>query len=129
MRDKKKGENSGILSGAVALGALAVGLHALGSGSRRSRGPMAEAETSPQPTSLATAQENKGTPFDTQRKDGVYTILLAGNDDGTGNTDTIMVGKIDTVRHTIDFVSIPRDTIINVEWDNRKLNSVYWGTP
>ena len=39
-----------------------------------------------------------------------------------------MVGKIDTVRHTIDFVSIPRDTIINVEWDNRKLNSVYWGS-
>ena len=39
-----------------------------------------------------------------------------------------MVGKIDTVRHTMDFVSIPRDTIINVEWDNRKLNSVYWGS-
>ena len=28
----------------------------------------------------------------------------------------------------MDFVSIPRDTIINVEWDNRKLNSVYWGS-
>ena len=87
-----------------------------------------ETESSPQPTALTAAQEDKGTPFDTQRKDGVYTILLAGNDDGTGNTDTIMVGKIDTVRHTIDFVSIPRDTIINVEWDNRKLNSVYWAS-
>ncbi len=87
-----------------------------------------ETEASPQPTSLSSAQEDRGTPFDTQRKDGVYTILLAGNDDGTGNTDTIMVGKIDTVRHTIDFVSIPRDTIINVEWDNRKLNSVYWAS-
>ena len=89
---------------------------------------VAEPEASPQATARTTAQEDKGTPFDTQRKDGVYTILLAGNDDGTGNTDTIMVGKIDTVRHTMDFVSIPRDTIINVEWDNRKLNSVYWGS-
>lgn len=132
MRDKKKVlKIAGISLGAVALtAALAVGGYMLWE-----RAPeiepgsiVAEAETSPQPTSLATAQEDKGTPFDTQRKDGVYTILLAGNDDGTGNTDTIMVGKIDTVRHTIDFVSIPRDTIINVEWDNRKLNSVYWGS-
>lgn len=69
----------------------------------------------------------KGLPFDTKRKDGVYTLLLVGNDDGTGNTDTIMVGKIDTVRHSMNFVSIPRDTIINVDWSVRKLNSVYWG--
>lgn len=132
MRDKKKVlKIAGISLGAVALtAALAVGGYMLWERAPEIEpGPIvAEAEASPQPTSLATAQEDKGTPFDTQRKDGVYTILLAGNDDGTGNTDTIMVGKIDTVRHTIDFVSIPRDTIINVEWDNRKLNSVYWGS-
>ena len=132
MRDKKKVlKIAGISPGAVALtAALAVGGYMLWERAPEIEpGPIvAEAEASPQPTSLATAQEDKGTPFDTQRKDGVYTILLAGNDDGTGNTDTIMVGKIDTVRHTIDFVSIPRDTIINVEWDNRKLNSVYWGS-
>lgn len=74
-----------------------------------------------------TAKAEKGLPFDTQRKDGVYTLLLVGNDNGTGNTDTIMVGKLDTVRHTMNFVSIPRDTIINVDWSVRKLNSVYWG--
>ena len=71
--------------------------------------------------------EDEGLPFDTQRRDGIYTILLVGNDDGTGNTDTIMVGRLDTVRHTMDFVSIPRDTIINVDWQVRKLNGVYWG--
>ncbi len=132
MRDKKKIlKIAGISLGALALtAALVVGGYLLWE-----RAPeiepgaiVAEAEASPQATARTTAQEDKGTPFDTQRKDGVYTILLAGNDDGTGNTDTIMVGKIDTVRHTMDFVSIPRDTIINVEWDNRKLNSVYWGS-
>ena len=90
--------------------------------------PTAEAASPSPGTAGSKAGEDKGTPFDTQRKDGVYTFLLAGNDDGTGNTDTIMVGKLDTVRHKLDFVSIPRDTIINVEWDNRKLNSVYWGS-
>lgn len=132
MRDKKKAMKiAGISLGAVALtAALAVGGYMLWERAPEIEpGPVVlETESSPQPTALTAAQEDKGTPFDTQRKDGVYTILLAGNDDGTGNTDTIMVGKIDTVRHTIDFVSIPRDTIINVEWDNRKLNSVYWAS-
>lgn len=72
-------------------------------------------------------EQIKGIAFDTSRRDGVYTILLVGNDDGNGNTDTIMVGKIDTVRHSMNFVSIPRDTLINVDWPVRKLNSVYWG--
>ena len=76
----------------------------------------------------ATAEADNGLPFDTERADGVYTILLVGNDQGNGNTDTIMVGKIDTVQHKMDFVSIPRDTLINVNWDVRKINSVYWGS-
>lgn len=73
-------------------------------------------------------EEDAGLPFDTQRQDGVYTILLVGNDDGNGNTDTIMVGRIDTKQHKMDFVSIPRDTLINVDWAVRKINSVYWGS-
>ena len=70
---------------------------------------------------------DKGTAFETSRQDGVYTMLLVGNDDGTGNTDTIMLAKLDTVRHKADFVSIPRDTLINVDSPVRKINSVYWG--
>lgn len=132
MKDRKKlWKIAGIALGAVA---LVVGLMA-GAYMLWERAPAvqpvptAAAAASPSPTAVGTkAQEDRGTPFDTQRKDGVYTILLAGNDDGTGNTDTIMVGKLDTVRHKLDFVSIPRDTIINVEWDNRKLNGVYWGS-
>ena len=75
----------------------------------------------------STPDADRGTAFDTKRQDGVFTMLLVGNDDGTGNTDTIMVGKLDTVRHTADFVSIPRDTLINVDTPVRKINSVYWG--
>ena len=55
-------------------------------------------------------------------------MLLVGNDDGNGNTDTIIVGKIDTVQHKMDFVSIPRDTLVNISWNIRKINAVYWGT-
>ena len=83
-------------------------------------------DAAPAPTATPD-KTDRGVPFDTKRKDGVYTILLVGNDDGNGNTDTIMAGKIDAVRHTMSFVSIPRDTLINVDWNVRKLNSVYWG--
>ena len=75
----------------------------------------------------ATPEPDRGTAFDTSRQDGVYTVLVAGSDDGTGNTDVIMVGRLDTVEHTADVVSIPRDTLINVDTPIRKLNSVYWG--
>lgn len=69
----------------------------------------------------------EGTAVMTEREDGVYTILLVGNDQGNGNTDTIMVAKLDTLLHRINVVSIPRDTLINNAWIVRKLNSVYWG--
>lgn len=64
-------------------------------------------------------------PLNTERQDGVYTVLVAGLDVGGGNTDTIMVAKLDTVAHTLDVVSIPRDTLVNVSWWVKKVNSVY----
>ena len=74
--------------------------------------PPAETETpSPEPT----------------EEPGVYTLLLVGNDDGNGNTDTILLGRIDTGARRMDFVSIPRDTLINADWEVRKINAVYWG--
>ena len=68
-----------------------------------------------------------GEAIPTGRRDGVYTILLVGNDDGNGNTDTLILGRIDTKQHRMDFVSIPRDTLINEPWPVRKINAVYWG--
>ena len=88
----------------------------------------APAQVSAQPVKSDSGSDDTGTAFNTDRQDGVYTVLLVGNDDGNGNTDTIIVGKIDTVQHKMDFVSIPRDTLVNISWNIRKINAVYWGT-
>lgn len=61
------------------------------------------------------------------RKQGVYTVLLAGRDEASGCTDTILLGRLDTQRHSLDLVSIPRDTLVNLDWAVRKLNAVYAG--
>ena len=59
------------------------------------------------------------------RKDGVYTCLLAGTDDGNGCADTLMFGVFDTVNKTASLVSIPRDTLVNVKGKDYKINAVY----
>lgn len=103
--------------------------------------PAATAERKPAPAPGKTAEREisaaaetekpeelpAGEAIDTARKDGVYTVLLAGSDDGNGNTDAILLGRIDTKKHLMDFVSIPRDTLINVDWGVRRINAAYWG--
>ena len=79
----------------------------------------------PEPTPTPNPLESAVAPLN-EREDGVYTVLIVGEDKWTGNTDTILVGKIDTKAHKMDFVSLPRDTLINMDWDVRKLNSVYY---
>lgn len=60
------------------------------------------------------------------RKEDVYTFLLVGRDDGGGgNTDTIMVGCYDVKNGTLDVMSIYRDTLVDVPWEIKKINSVY----
>lgn len=58
------------------------------------------------------------------RKDGFYTILLMGQNYGL--TDVMMVAGFDTVNHTIEVVSIPRDTYCTVITGNvKKVNGAY----
>lgn len=59
------------------------------------------------------------------RREGVYTLLLAGRDRVGLNTDTIMAVQLDTKAGTINVVSIPRDTLVNVPWAIKKVNSIY----
>ena len=59
------------------------------------------------------------------RKDGVYTFLVAGTDQVSNNTDTIMIGSFDTVNHKLNIVSIPRDTLINIQHEVKKANAAY----
>lgn len=63
----------------------------------------------------------------TDRSDGVYTALLVGSDKASGCTDTIMVGRFDTKHRTVDVVSIPRDTLLNIGWVGtlKKINTIY----
>lgn len=62
------------------------------------------------------------------RKKGVWTFLIVGKDQGNGNTDTMLVGMLDTVNESLDVVSIPRDTLVNVSWGVKKVNSIYAST-
>ena len=59
------------------------------------------------------------------RKDGCYTFLIAGKDKAAGLTDTVLVGMMDAENHTLRFVSIPRDTAVNISWSPKKINQYY----
>ena len=55
-----------------------------------------------------------------------YTFLIMALDDNNGNTDTIMAATFDATNHTLEIVSIPRDTLANVSWSGiKKANSIY----
>ena len=54
-----------------------------------------------------------------------YTFLMLALDDGNGNTDVIMAATLDATNHTLNVVSIPRDTLTNVGWDNKRANAIY----
>lgn len=84
-----------------------------------------EATPSPTPEPTPTPVLDSAVAPENDRHDGVYTILLVGEDLWTGHTDTILVGKVDTNEHKMDFVSIPRDTLLNMDSDMRKINAVY----
>ena len=59
------------------------------------------------------------------RKEDVYTFLLIGTDASSSNTDTLMVVSYDVGNQKLNLMSIPRDTMVNVSWDIKKINSVY----
>lgn len=60
------------------------------------------------------------------RKDDFFTFLIIGRDTGGGgNTDTILLAAYDVPNQKLNVMSIPRDTMVNVPWDIKKINSVY----
>lgn len=69
-------------------------------------------------------KDNPNTTVD-GRKNGVYTFLVAGVDQVSDNTDTIMIGSFDTVNGKLNIASIPRDTLINIKHEVKKANSAY----
>ena len=70
-------------------------------------------------------RDNSTQEPESNRKDGFYTVLVCGTDDGNGGTDTIMLAAVDTEGQEINVVSIPRDTLVNEDWTVKKINSAY----
>ena len=64
---------------------------------------------------------------DGQRKSkDYYTVLILGRDTGGGgNTDTMLLASYDVTNQKATVMSIPRDTMVNVSWDIKRINSVY----
>ena len=60
------------------------------------------------------------------RKEDFYTFLVVGRDTGGGgNTDTILLAAYNVPDQKLNVMSIPRDTMVNVSWDIKRINSVY----
>ena len=61
-----------------------------------------------------------------RKSEDYYTILIMGRDTGGGgNTDTMLLASYDVTNQKATVMSIPRDTMVNVSWDVKKINSVY----
>ena len=65
------------------------------------------------------------TPEPAVRKEDVYTFTVLVLDQVSGNTDTILVGRLDAGEGRLDLVNIPRDTLVNVSWEAKKASTIY----
>ena len=60
------------------------------------------------------------------RKKDFYTFLVVGRDTGGGgNTDTILLAAYDIPNQKLNVMSIPRDTMVNIPYDIKRINAVY----
>jgi len=82
----------------------------------------APADDAAEPTAES-SPETEGTSDD--RDEDKYTFLVVGRDKEGGNTDTILIGCLDTENHTVNVVSIPRDTLVNTTCNVKKVNVLY----
>ena len=64
-------------------------------------------------TGETTGGEPNGADTLYDRKKGFYTVLVAGIDAFSNNTDVLMLASLDTENGKIEIVQIPRDTYIN----------------
>lgn len=81
----------------------------------------AEAGTADQTSADAAAPEVTG-----ERKSAdIYTVLIAGQAGPYSNTDAILLASYDVTGQQMTVLNIPRDTMVNVPWDIKKIGSVY----
>ena len=83
--------------------------------------PPSEPQTEGEVTDIGPPVRDSG-----ERKKDFYTFLVIGRDTGGGgNTDTILLAAYDIQNQQMSVMSIPRDTMVNVPWEIKKINSVY----
>ena len=84
-------------------------------------------DSTPEPGATATPEPtedpNAGAPANLN--ENMYTFLVVGFDQVAYHTDTIMVGRLDTEKHEINVISIPRDTLMNIPGSTKKVNELY----
>ena len=59
------------------------------------------------------------------RQEGVYTFLVVGLDDTSETTDTLLLATYDVKAGEVNFLSIPRDTAVDVPWEHQRISTVY----
>lgn len=62
---------------------------------------------------------------DATHREGVYTFLISGIDVVGYHNDTNLVGMFDTVEHKLNIVSLPRDMLVNINLNIKKINQPY----
>lgn len=80
------------------------------------------------PASPSTEDESSLVPdgiITEERKESFFTILVAGLDNRNGGSDTNLLVAVDAKNHTINVLSLPRDTLLDVSWSVKKLNNAY----
>lgn len=82
-----------------------------------------DGDVSASPSAQPTEDPDAGAPA--SLNENMYTFLVVGLDKVGYNTDTMMIGRMDTKTHEINVVSIPRDTMVNVSWSVKKVNTLY----
>ncbi len=61
-----------------------------------------------------------------RKSEDYYTVLILGRDTGGGgNTDTILLASYDVTNQKATVMSIPRDTMVNIPYDIKRINAVY----
>ena len=60
-----------------------------------------------------------------RKSEDYYTVLILGVDTSSNMMDTMMLASYDVTNQQATVMSIPRDTMVNVPWDVKKINSVY----
>ena len=78
------------------------------------------------PTEDGEVETETPSVYGSGRKEDFFTFLVIGRDTGGGgNTDTLMLASYDVPNQKLNVMSIPRDTMVNVSWDIKRINSVY----